>query len=187
MEFIAIPIMILNFASGIFGGIWLAFLGNWHVVFIGLLLTLVGAFLVSLLLLPSMMFLAPVLASEKLANSAMAMLPLAILSVGYTYCVMGLWAIGIFWYFSVNVDSSAAIQSVFWSYLAKKDVQSGNQFSSMSSFFHQIGCISLMIYTYNNFHRLDLYAMAIWFAVPMSIGLILQVMMMASTIRAERH
>lgn len=29
MNFLVIPIMVLNFVAGILGGIWLAFLGQW--------------------------------------------------------------------------------------------------------------------------------------------------------------
>src|SRR5262249_34621293 len=152
-----LPIMILNFFSGIVGGVWLAILGHWHLVIIGLVLSFAGTFVVSLLLMPSLVLTLPVLSIEKLAKSKLAMIPLMLLSVGYTYCVMGVWAIGVFWYFSKDVGYDARIPTLLWSYstatavwsyMAQKEAQTGNEYSSFSAFFNQIGCIALMIYVY---------------------------------------
>ena len=196
MEIATLPLLILNLVSGILGGIWLAVLGEWNVVVVGIVLTLCGKFLVSLLLMPSLILLAPFFAIKKLAESVFVAVPLTILSVTYTYFVMGLWAIGIFWYFSKQVNENAAIPVVFWSYsiatavwsyLARFDEQSGNHYSGMSNFFYQIGCVSLMIYTYRNFHNVEFYSMAIWFAVPMAVGLIVHVPTVIATVKAEQH
>ena len=194
MNFLVIPIMVLNFVAGILGGIWLAFLGQWGVILAGFALMMGGAFLVSILLLPSMIFMmALLLVNEKLAASAFAMVPLALLSITYTYCIMGLWAVGIFWYFSNSVSTNAMIPAIFWSYsiatsvwnyLAQKDAQSGNNYAAMTSFFNQIGCVSLMIYTYENFHHVNIYSLAIWFSVPMAVGLVVHVAMVVSSVRA---
>ena len=45
------PIMILNFGSGIVGGIWLAFLGEWKLVGIGILLLFTLKWILSLLIM----------------------------------------------------------------------------------------------------------------------------------------
>ena len=194
MAIVAIPIMILNFLSGIVGGIWLGVLGYWYVILIGLGLTVAGTFLVSLLLMPGMLFIAPMLGNERLAQSKFAMIPLTFCSVFYTYCVMGIWAIGIYWYFAQNVGPNAVVPVVLWSYstatavwsyMAQKEAQTGNDYSTLSAFFHQIGCIALMIYTYNNFRDPNLSEMAVWFAIPMVISLFVQVAFMASMIKAR--
>lgn len=188
--------MLLNLLSGIIGGVWLAILGFWHVVIVGLALTFFGTFIVSLLLAPSLILVAPLVASEKIFGSKIVMIPLTLLSVGYTYLVMGIWGISIFWYFSRNVDPNAAIPialwsystaTAVWSYMAQREAQTGNEYSSLSAFFNQIGCIALMIYIYNNFINPDLYEMALWFAVPMIMSLIVQVAMMLTMLRARSY
>ena len=62
----------------------------------------------------------------------------------------------------------------------------GNELSALSSFFHQIGCVALMVYAYNNFGDLNAYRMAAWYAAPMLIGLIIQVGGIVATMRTPR-
>src|SRR5208283_1333098 len=49
---LSVPIMILNFASGIIAGIWLAILGEWSLLGIGILFLFTSHWLIGLLLLP---------------------------------------------------------------------------------------------------------------------------------------
>lgn len=49
---LSVPIMILNFASGIVAGIWLAILGEWGLLGIGILFLFTSHWLIGLLLLP---------------------------------------------------------------------------------------------------------------------------------------
>jgi len=55
MEILAIPIMFLNFGGGIVGGIWLAFLGEWKLIGIGVLLLFTSHWFLSLLMMPGML------------------------------------------------------------------------------------------------------------------------------------
>lgn len=183
MAILFLPILLLNLFSGLVGGIWLAILGDWNIILFGLALTFVGAFILSLFLLPSFLLIAPVAANQRISESKL-MIPLALLSIGYTYCVMGSWALLIFWYFAESVGSNAAIPTVLWSYstatvvwnyMALKDAQ--NEYSTLSAFFNQVGCIALMFYTYNNFSDPNLYEMAVWFGSPMLISLFIHVWM----------
>jgi hypothetical protein len=196
MSILMLPIMILNFFSGIVGGVWLAVLGYWHIILVAIGLIMGGSLLVSLLLMPSLLLLGPVAMSQRLTESKLVMIPLTLLSVGYTYCVMGVWAIGIFWYFSSNVDSAAALPTVLWSYstatavwnyMAQREAQAGNEYSGLSAVFNQFGCIALMVYVYSNFRHLDFYEMAVWFSVPMAISLVIQVIFMLSMMRRARY
>jgi len=54
LELLSLPIMILNFAGGIVGGIWLAFLGEWRLIGIGLVLLFVSNWILSIFMIPSM-------------------------------------------------------------------------------------------------------------------------------------
>lgn len=50
-EIFTIPIMILNFGGSIVGGIWLAFLGEWRLIGIGILLLFTAHWFLSLLMM----------------------------------------------------------------------------------------------------------------------------------------
>lgn len=47
----SVPIMMMNFASGIIAGIWLAILGQWGLIGIGLVFTFTSHWLLALLML----------------------------------------------------------------------------------------------------------------------------------------
>jgi hypothetical protein len=55
IQALTIPIMILNFGGGIVGGIWLAFLGAWKLIIIGIVLVFVSHWLLALLMMPSLL------------------------------------------------------------------------------------------------------------------------------------
>lgn len=52
LEILCVPIMILNFGGGIIGGIWLAFLGQWRLIGIGVLLLITSHWILSIFMLP---------------------------------------------------------------------------------------------------------------------------------------
>ncbi len=54
MEILSVPIMILNLAGGIVGGIWLAFLGEWRLIGIGILLVFTSPWILSILMMPGL-------------------------------------------------------------------------------------------------------------------------------------
>jgi hypothetical protein len=115
MPLIALLFMVLNLIAFVGAGLWLAVLGYWKIVFLGIALGLSGAFFVSVLLAPSLLLIAPLM-SERVSNSRMAALPIAALSLVYTYAVMGIWALTIFWFFSGMAAPAAALPVVLWSY-----------------------------------------------------------------------
>ncbi len=55
LEILTLPIMILNFSSGIVGGIWLAFLGEWKLIGIGIALLFTSHWFLSLLMMPGLL------------------------------------------------------------------------------------------------------------------------------------
>lgn len=55
LQALALPIMILNFGGGIVGGIWLAFLGEWKLIIIGIILLFTSHWLLALLMMPGLL------------------------------------------------------------------------------------------------------------------------------------
>ena len=61
-----IPFMLLNMLGGVVGGIWLGVMGEWRLLVFGILYMLGGSLVVSILMLPGMMFAAPAaMAAER--------------------------------------------------------------------------------------------------------------------------
>lgn len=56
IEILSIPILILNMVGGIIAGIWLAFLGEWKLILIGIVLLFTSHFYLSILMLPGLLF-----------------------------------------------------------------------------------------------------------------------------------
>jgi len=56
IKILSIPIMILNMVGGIIGGIWLAILGEWRLLGIGVFLLLTSHWIISILMMPSLLF-----------------------------------------------------------------------------------------------------------------------------------
>lgn len=55
IQALAIPIMILNSGGGLVGGVWLAFLGEWKLIIIGIVLLFVSHWLLALLMMPGLL------------------------------------------------------------------------------------------------------------------------------------
>jgi MFS family permease len=56
IEILSIPILIVNMLGGIIAGIWLAFLGEWILIVIGIVLLFTSHFYLSILMLPGLLF-----------------------------------------------------------------------------------------------------------------------------------
>lgn len=54
IEILNIPIILLNFGGGIVGGVWLAFLGEWKLIGIGILLLFTFNWILSILMIPGL-------------------------------------------------------------------------------------------------------------------------------------
>ena len=52
LKILTVPIMFLNLGGGILGGIWLAFLGEWKLIGIGVLLFFISHWILSILMMP---------------------------------------------------------------------------------------------------------------------------------------
>lgn len=57
IAYLSVPIMLLNMFGGIIAGIWLAFLGEWRLIFLGLALICTAHWVIGLLMLPGLLIL----------------------------------------------------------------------------------------------------------------------------------
>ena len=140
----------LNALGGIVSGIWLAVIGEWWALGVGLVGLFVSHFLVSILLMPGLLFAAPAAALSERGKHGTAMV-LAGFSILYTAGLIAVWGIGVLYFFASRATAHSVIPLLIWSYgvasgpwsfLASKDQQAGgNEYSAMSTFFLQLGYV----------------------------------------------
>ena len=54
MEIMSVPIRVMSWTIGIIAGVWLAILGEWALIFIGLLISIPSKHLLVLIMIPGM-------------------------------------------------------------------------------------------------------------------------------------
>src|SRR5664280_2910275 len=151
---LSLPIIILNFAGGVAGGIWLGILGKWHLLGYGLAAFICSSFLLGLALLPGMAFAVPAtMAAER--NRFLAAGCFAVLGNIWTYGVLTAWCVGSFLLIVSEHTSGSLWPYLLWSYsvvtgpwtyLASREAQADpNSFSSTTAFAACLGAIAMMV------------------------------------------
>lgn len=152
---LVLPLMLLNFLDGIVGAIWLMFLGEWGALGIALIASIFGAMACGFALMPGMLVTAPaMLMYEKGGAARIASYPLFFAGLLWTFAVMSGWALLSFAYFLEKADASSLVPMLLiafsvatgpWAYMAQKEAQSGNEYSSITTFFLQIACAVILV------------------------------------------
>ena len=178
---LSVPIMFLNLLGGIISGIWLVILGEWSEIFRGILFMVVSGFVISIALMPSLLFAAPAALAIQKGKKLLGMF-FGSLSVVYTFGLMTIWCIWIMWLFASSANDEALIPLLIWSYgvalapwmwLAQKDQQGGgNEYSMFTIFFAQVSYILTMVMF---FLGTTIGVLTITFGAIMLGGAILQV------------
>jgi len=137
--------------GGIVSGIWLAILGQWGVIGVGLLVAFAGAFALSLLLMPGLIFAAPAAMLVEHGKRIPAYL-IGSLSVIYTLLVMTAWCLAILFYFGHRIGDHTALPFLIWAYgaatgpiayLASKERD--NEYSVLTAFASQIAFVVVLL------------------------------------------
>lgn len=180
MQYAVVPFMLLNLLGGFLGGAGMLFQGEWGLFFFGLAWMFIGAFALSFALLPGMIF-APIVAWAGKRENIPLMVLAGVPAIAWTYLVMAVSCVAIFG--AMVQNSGAGIFHMFWgyavatgpwSYMAREEAKAGNDNAAMTSFFAQLGVISMMIATFIDPANTEFYRLIYWFAPLLVIGLILQ-------------
>ena len=189
---LTVALMLLNMLGGIVAGIWLAILGEWGTIFRGLGILILGGFGLGLAMMPGLLLAAPAAALQSKDNR-LGFYFFGLLSIVYTYAVLIAWCILVMLYFANRADGDSVIPTMLWAYgaatgpiayLAQKDLQSGNEYGAISTFFAQAAFVVSVLTAF--ILRPGLLAVILIFSAIMSIGLILQVAMAFAADRAQR-
>lgn len=148
---LSIPIVLLNLIGGIVSGIWLAILGNWGSIILGIILFFISTLLISFALLPSILLDAPVIYFASKGKFIGAFL-FNILSNLYAVIVITIWCCSILFIFSYVVTINNLIPRLIWSYgvaigplsyMASKERD--NIASYIATFFASLSYITIII------------------------------------------
>jgi hypothetical protein len=151
LTIITIPLGILNLCGSLVAGIWLAILGEWQPIGVGLLLLVSSHFMLSLVLMPGLIFAAPAAIAMESGKTILGSL-IGGVSVLYTEVIVVGWAYLMLGYFHGLASASSEIPLLLWSYgaaigpwafMASKD--GDNPHSWFSVFFLSLGYISCIL------------------------------------------
>ena len=152
---LTVPLVLMNMLGGVVSGIWLAFLGEWKAIGMGIFILFASIFVLGLALMPNLIFAAPAAKALESGKKSIGMI-LAGLTSLYTCAVMLGWGVLIFVYFYKQADSSSLIPMLLWSYgavtapwvnMAQKDdkASGGNSLAFIPVFFLSIGYLAIIL------------------------------------------
>lgn len=141
-------------SGGVVSAIWLALIGQWWALGVGLASLFVSHFLVSILLMPSLLSAAPAAAlSERGKHGAASVL--AGVSSLFTAALIAVRGIAVLYLLASRATAGSVILLLIWSYgvargpwsfLASKDQQAGGtECSAMATYFLQVGYVMAIV------------------------------------------
>jgi energy-coupling factor transporter ATP-binding protein EcfA2 len=150
-----VPILLLDFFGGIIGFIWLAILGEWGIIIGGVIYMVIGAFVVSLLLIPSLLLVAPITYFAKKENTV-AIAFFGLLSVSYVAVIIYFTCAWIFKAYTGAIPAgnsvlpyllwSYSIATAPWAYMASKEDKDATG-TFMALFFSKLGLACVVVLT----------------------------------------
>jgi len=148
-----VPLIFINLFGDLISAIWLAVLGQWWAIGYGVLL-LFSTLVLGIVMTFGLVFSAPAVALIERGRTILAF-PLLFLSQVYTYAIITIWCTSVFIFFMSHTDRGTFWPLLIWSYgvalgpweyMAQQELQGGvNEYSSMTTFFAQIGYILIAV------------------------------------------
>jgi len=187
---LSIPLIILNLFGGIASGVWLAFLGDWAPIVVGILAIIFSTWVLSFILMPSILLMAPAaLCAEK--GKVFGFLFFGALGNLYAISVITIWCCGVFIFFAKDATTSNLIPRLIWSYgvamapwmyMAQKEQHAGGGGlgSEVPTFFAQLAFVVAVITMFFvelsmlQWIKVFVSIMLIGFAIQMTLAIFIQ-------------
>lgn len=178
-----LPLVLINMLGWVVSGIWLAWLGEWRTIGLGLVFLLASLTMLGLALVPSLLISGAAAACFQRRQIAPYILLHAISGL-YVIGIQTVWCCGVLFFFTESLSQEKRIPTLLWSYaiatapwsfMASKDrgEQPEQGFASrLSSFLGQVAYLVIVMVILNS-SITQSSAVAI-FAAIMLIGLALQ-------------
>lgn len=175
-----IALGLINIFGGVISGIWLSILGEWAMIGYGLLALIISGMGISLALIPGLLFVAPAAVMLEKGNKVIGYL-LGFLGSLYTITVLVGWCVLVLVFCMRQTNNESIIPILIWSYgiatgpiiwMAQKELQGGNEYAMISTFFIQIAYLLTILGIL--FIGMSLLNVIVLFASIMLFGLIFQ-------------
>lgn len=176
-KLLVVPLALMNSVGGIVAAIWLAILGQWGSLGYGILGLIGSGIALGIAMAPGLLLAAPAAMFQE-KGRVVAAIAFGFLSSLYTVAVLTIWCMAVLLFFMKRADASSIIPTLLWSYgvatgpiawLAQKDLQAGNEFAMVSSFFAQLAYLLVVLVFL--FTSATLFDVLVLFGVVMLIGL----------------
>ena len=188
-----LPLSLLNLSGGIGSGIWLAILGEYWAIGYGLV-GLFSHFLLATVIIPGLVLAGPAAVLVGKGKTFLAF-PLLLLSQLYTYAVITVWCMFVFYMFTSQVNEvtywplliwSYSVALGPWNYLAHKETQGGRGDGlTITTFFAQVAYLVVALVVI--FSSVTLMGLAVIFGVIMLAGMLIQTGIALAMLREERR
>ncbi len=186
VTFLSLPLLILNYFSGIVGTIWIIMLGDWNSLIFAFIITIVAPFVLAWPLMLSIIFIYPGMWLIKFNFiGKLLSYPFFILGGFTTWFVMYYWGIIVFEHGilrSYNYNASIllpylllcySISTSPWSYMASKEGPE-NMGVVIPLFFTQIGSAWMFFGIYSNDFEINFIYLV--YLLIMTIGFLISVL-----------
>lgn len=175
----------MNLMAGIVGAIWLGYLGQWSLIFTGILLVVLGPWLISLALLPGFVLAIPLkFFSDR--ESSIGVSVSGLLAATYSHFIVSAWCIAVLILFASRSRSETFIPAMLWSYAVgtgpinhmarQEDRAGGGAASLVASFFAQVAYVAVLSLLL--LMPLSLVTIAGLFVVVMALSVSVQISML---------
>lgn len=177
---LSVPLWFINIFGGVVSGIWLAILGEWGIIGYGIVALFISGIGISIALMPGMLFAAPAAILHEKGHK-IGFYFFGFLSALYTILVLTVWCILVLYFFVKQANVDSIIPILLWSYgvaigpiawMAQKEMQGGNEYSMISTFFVQVAYLMAIIAIL--FFKVTLIDVIIMFGLIMFIELIIR-------------
>jgi hypothetical protein len=135
----AVPLALLNLLSGLVAIVWLLLLGEWRMVAFGALYAFSSTFLIGVAMLPGMLFAGPAAMAAERGRTLLAVI-IGFPALAWTYVLL-FGSAFLFLSYAARVHDGFILPYLLWAYatalapwanMARKEQQSGNEYSLYS-------------------------------------------------------
>jgi hypothetical protein len=190
VQLLMLPLIVLNMLGGIVAMVWLAILGQWHMLGIGLALLFGTTFALGFALMPQMLLAAPAVLLYEKGQKALGFF-FGGLALLYVYALVTAWCGAVLWYSMERVTTANLLIPILlwsygvatgpWAFMASKEDNIGSAFTV---FFSRVGYIIMglmILFGYPSFY--DVMKM---FIAVMLVGLFASLIFVGISSRQSR-
>jgi len=152
---VSVPLGLLNVLVGAVAGLWLAVLGRWDLLGLGLAAILLAGFVAAAFARSPGLLLDVPAAMRRRPGHRLRLVLLRVLGCAYRVTVIGIWCLAVLWVFHWRSSAEALAPVLLWSYavaagpivwMDQNEIQGGGGIdSAIVTLFAQVACIVVLL------------------------------------------